>query len=134
MTVPSGLPCSAGAVVAVDRWVCAPGCTIRARGDPVMIFQCLVGQRWWVGSGQARFDECPGGFVEMAAAGGGDVTQGPLPGKYCQPMHRGPDRVFDPDAALRVEHAGVDQLVEYRAELIQRISVRPCGAVRRAVS
>jgi hypothetical protein len=23
-----------------------------------MIYQCLVGQRWWVGSGQARFDEC----------------------------------------------------------------------------
>ena len=98
-----------------------------------MIFRCLVGQQWWVGSGQARFDECPGGFLETASGGSGNLTQGPLPDEYGQPVHGGPDGVLDRGATSPVEHAGVDQFIEYRAELIQRISLRPCPAVQRAV-
>ena len=55
----------------------------------------------------------------MMASGSGDVAQGPLPGEYCQPVHRGPDGVFDAVAAPPVEHAGVDQLVERGAQMTQ---------------
>ena len=53
----------------------------------------------------------------MLAGGIRDVAQGPLPGEYCQSMHRGPDGVFDAVAAPPVEHAGVDQLVERGAQM-----------------
>ena len=69
------------------------------------------------------------GFLEAMAGDIGDVTQGPLPGEHCQPVHRGPDGVLDPGAAPSVEHAGVGQFVEYSAELIQGRGVLRCPAV-----
>jgi hypothetical protein len=41
-----------------------------------------------------------------------------LAGQYGQSVHGGPDGIFDPGAALCVEHASVDEFVEYRTELI----------------
>jgi hypothetical protein len=67
------------------------------------------------------------------AGGIGDIAQRPLPGEHCQPVHRGPDGVLDAIAALTVEHARVDQLVERGAEIIQRHAVRPGRAARGAV-
>src|SRR5215467_9844879 len=54
-----------------------------------------------------------------------DVPQRPLPGEHREPVHRGPDRVLDALSALTVEHAGVDQLVEYSAELTEGRTVPP---------
>jgi hypothetical protein len=78
---------------------------------------------------QGRFDEGAVEFLEMAPGGIGDAAQGPLPGEYGQPVHRGPDGVFDTVAAPPVEHSGVGQFVEYGAELIQGQGVLPGSAV-----
>jgi hypothetical protein len=67
------------------------------------------------------------------AGGIGDVAQGPLPGEYCQPVHRGPDGVFDAVAAPPVEHAGIGQLVERGAQMTQGRALLPGPAVRSVV-
>src|SRR5216684_253320 len=85
------------------------------------------------GSCQALVDEGEGEFLEVMAGGIGDVTQGSWPGEYCQPVHCGPDGVFDAVAAPPLEHAGVDQFVERGAQMTQGRAVLPGPAVRGAV-
>jgi len=48
-------------------------------------------------------------------------------------VHRGPDGVLDAVAALPAEHAGVDQFVEYGAQLTHGRAIPPGPVVRRAV-
>jgi carbonic anhydrase len=69
----------------------------------------------------------------VTAGGVGNVAQRPRPGQHGQPVHRGPDGVLDAGAAPAVQHAGVDQLVERVAQLIQGRAVRPGPAVRSPV-
>jgi len=61
----------------------------------------------------------------VTAGSVGELAQRALPGEHSQPVHRGPDGVLDAIAALPVEHAGVGQFVEDRAELIQGRGVLP---------
>ena len=63
----------------------------------------------------------------------GDIAQRPFPGEHGQPVHRGPDGVLDAVAALPVQHAGIDQLVEYGAQLTQGCAVQPGPVVRLVV-
>jgi hypothetical protein len=78
---------------------------------------------------QALFDESAGEFVEVVAGGVGEVAQGSLPGEYCQPVHGGPDGVFDAVAAPPVEDPGVGQLVEHGAQMTQGCAVLPGPAI-----
>src|SRR5215469_14460572 len=83
---------------------------------------------------QGLADEGGGELLEVTAGGVGELAQGPLPGEHRQPVHRGPDGVLDPGAAPPAEHAGVDHLVEYRAELVQGQEVRPGPALGSVVT
>src|SRR5580698_830386 len=96
------------------------------RGGAAPFWQVLA---WRAGSPKTPFDETAGDFLKATAGDLGHVTQRPLAGEHRQPVHRGPDGVLDPGAALPVEHAGVGQFVEYSAELIQRQRVLPYPAV-----
>src|SRR5258707_1306346 len=103
----------------------------------------LPGRRWpargsagrqeRAGSCQALADEGEGELFEVMPGGIGDVAQRSLPGEHGQPVHGGPDGVLDAVAGLPAEHAGVDQLVEYGAELTQGCAVLPGPVVRSAV-
>src|SRR5258708_13582925 len=95
----------------------------------------LPGRRWpargsagrqeRAGSCQALADEGEGELFEVMPGGIGDVAQRSLPGEHGQPVHGGPDGVLDPVTALPAEHAGVDQLVAYGADLTQGEAVLP---------
>src|SRR5580693_3210772 len=96
----------------------------------MLVSTSAAGRRERAGLCQALVDEGEGELREMMAGGSGDVTQGPLPGEYRQPVHRGPDGVFDAVAAPPVEHAGVDQLVERGAQIPQGRALLPGPVVR----
>src|SRR5215469_14114781 len=85
------------------------------------------------GSCQGLVDEGEGELLKVTAGSVGKFAQGPLPGEDGQPVHRGPDGVLDPRAALLAEHADVGQFVEDRAELVQGQGGRPCRAVWSAI-
>src|SRR5262249_1736562 len=95
------------------------------------------GRRYWMArraaSRQALLDEGADGLLDAMAGGVGDVAQGPLPGEYGQPVHRGPDGVLDAVAAPPIEHAGVNQFVERGAQLTQGRAIRPGPAVQGVV-
>src|SRR4051812_43421257 len=84
-------------------------------------------------SRQACLDEGARDLLEVMAGDAGGVTQRALAGEHGQPVHRGPDGVLDPGAALPGQDAGVGQLVEYGAQLIQGQGVRPALGARIAV-
>src|SRR5262249_39292082 len=69
--------------------------------------------------GEGGVDEGAGGLLEVAVGGGGGVAEGGLDGEDCEPVHGGPDGVLDAGAALPGEDAGVGELVEGGAELVQ---------------
>src|SRR5215470_17945359 len=111
---------------------------VRVRGRAGLDEECLdegtgTERKGRAGSCQGLVDEGGGELLEVTAGSVGEFAQGPLPGEHGQPVHRGPDGVLDVGAAPPVEHAGVGQLVEYRAELVQRRGVLPCPAVWSAV-
>src|SRR5215469_15328038 len=83
---------------------------------------------------QGLADEGGGELLEVTAGGVGELAQRALPGEHGQPVHRGPDGVLDAVAALPVEHAGVGQFVEDRAELVQGQRVWPGPAAGSAVA
>src|SRR6185312_1851639 len=75
----------------------------------------------------------PGEIITAEALAALRAAQGSLPGEYGQPVHRGPDGELDAVAAPPVEYAGVDQLVEHGAEMIQGCALRPGPVVGGAV-
>jgi hypothetical protein len=119
-------------ICAMTRFGAQHARLLRAATGPPGLRCRPAGRQWRAGSCHAAADEGAGEVFKVMTGGIGEVAQRPLPGEHRQPVHRRQHGLLDAGAAPPVEHAGISQLVEYGAELIQGHGVLPGPAVRRA--